>query len=351
MVMDTEQMIADLSMPGAYPEPASNVKLVQTHISWVFIGDQFVYKLKKPVDFGFLDFTSLEKRNYYCHQEVKLNRRLAKDVYLGVWSVVFDGEHYKIGAETEAEIGVGDQGDFLEPIEYAVKMRVVPEHVLLKNKFKAGTLSTDDIQRTALAIAKFHKNTARSAEIDKFGTIDKVRFNTDENFQQTQEFIGRSIDEEQFSALKLWTDSFYKDNSELFLDRINAGRIRDCHGDLHMEHVCLTEPIKIIDCIEFNQRFRYSDTASDLAFLLMDLEYHGGTRFSEILYDSYRKYLGEKASDLELIVKYYKVYRAYVRGKVTSFRLNDPNIADSDKNEAKSVAQKYFALAYDYIKT
>jgi len=266
---------------------------------------------------------------------------------------VFDGKHYKIGAQSDTDAGPssGMESDALEPMEYAVKMRVVPENVLLKNKFKAGTLSTDDIQRTAMVIAKFHKNTGRSTEIDKFGTIEKVRFNTDENFLQTQEFIGSSISEEQFNTLKMWTDDFYKDNTELFQDRINAGRIRDCHGDLHMEHVCLTEPIKIIDCIEFNQRFRYSDTASDLAFLLMDLEYHGGNRFSEILYDSYRKYSGEKGSDLELIVKYYKVYRAYVRGKVTSFRLNDPSISVSEKNEAKSVAQKYFALAYEYVRS
>ena len=117
-----------------------------------------------------------------------------------------------------------------------------------------------------------------------------------------------------------------------------------------MEHICLTDPITIIDCIEFNERFRYSDTASDLAFLLMDLEYHGGERFAEQLYNSYKNYSGEKGTELELVIKYYKVYRAYVRGKVTSFQLDDSNISEAKKKDAQKIAQKYFELAYNYIK-
>lgn len=344
MAKDNEEMISDLQKSTAYPEPTSNVKFVQTHISWVFICDDFVYKLKKPVNFGFLDFTTLEKRNYYCHQEVLLNQRLAKDVYLGVFPVIFDGTNYRFGSEADPKRSSTD----LEPVEYAVKMRVIPDELLLKNRFKNGMLTEDDIYRTSNAIAKFHNTATRSKEIDKFGSLKTVKFNTDENFHQTENFIGSSITEEQYSTIKKWTSAFYGDHGELFQERINAGRVRDCHGDLHMEHICLTKPIKIIDCIEFNQRFRYSDTASDLAFLLMDLEYHNGHKFAELLYRSYRKYSAEKAADLELIVKYYKVYRAYVRGKVTSFRLNDPNISDSEKNEAKNIALKYFKLAYIY---
>ena len=338
--MDIEELLKDLQDPSAYLEKTATVKLIQTHISWVFICDNFVYKLKKPVNFGFLDFETLEKRKYYCQQEVVLNKRLAEDVYIGVSYVVLDQGNYR----------VIDTLENLEPIEYAVKMRVIPDEVLLKNRFKSDLLTVDDIDRTAKAIANFHATTERSLEINKFGSLETVKFNTDENFAQTEEFMGKSITGEQFNALKEWTDEFYKNNTLLLNHRISEGRIRDCHGDLHMEHICLTEPIKIIDCIEFNDRFRYSDTASDLAFILMDLEYHGGQQFAGHLYDGYKKYSGEAGSEFDMILKYYKIYRAYVRGKVTSFQLNDPNISDEKKEEAKNIAQKYFELAYSYIK-
>jgi aminoglycoside phosphotransferase family enzyme len=337
--MDIEKLLNDLQMTNAFPEPTDSVKLIQTHISWVFICDNYVYKLKKPVNFGFLDFETLEKRKFYCHQEVELNKRLAEDVYLGVVSVVLDNDMYKII----------DQPDERKPIEYAVKMRVIPDDVLLKNRFKNGLLTESDIDKTAKTIVNFHATAEHSPDIDKFGTLEIVKFNTDENFAQTEEFIGKSITNEKFNALKSWTDEFYKDQTELLNHRISAGRIRDCHGDLHMEHICLTDPIKIIDCIEFNDRFRYSDTASDLAFLLMDLEFHGGGQFANQLYDFYKKYSGEAGSEFDLILKYYKIYRAYVRGKVSSFQLNDPNISDDKKEDARSMAQKYFDLAYKYI--
>lgn len=337
--MGTDQMIQDLQSPAAYPEATDSVQLVQTHISWVFICDEFVYKLKKPMDFGFLDFTSLDKRKHYCEKEVDLNRRLAKDVYLGVFPVILEGDKHKIATSAGSS----------EPVEYAVKMRVLPTELLMKTKFNSGTLSENDIDRTAKVIADFHAIAAQSTEINQFGTLATVKFNTDENFQQTQEFIGNSIRQEQFDALKTWTDKFYEDNASLLQKRIAADRIRDCHGDLHMEHICLTDPITIFDCIEFNDRFRYSDIASDVAFLMMDLEYHGGAKFAVQLYDSYKKYSGETGSDLDLIIKYYKVYRAYVRGKVTSFQLNDPNISVDRKEAARKTAQKYFDLAYKYI--
>jgi aminoglycoside phosphotransferase family enzyme len=341
--MNTETMISDLENTDAYPEPTGTVKLVQTHISWVFICDEFVYKLKKPVNFGFLDFSTLEKRKHFCHQEVKLNSRLAKDVYLGVAPVIIRDGKYKIA-------GLNNDHDDAEIVEYAVKMRLIPDDLLLKNRFTIGTLTELDMDRIAKAIAEFHKLAERSHEIDKFGSLATVKFNTDENFQQTEEHISSAILREQYDALKNWTDVFYQQHGDLFHERIKGGHIRDCHGDLHMEHICLTEPITIIDCIEFNERFRYSDTASDLAFLLMDLEYHDGGRFAEQLYEQYKKYSGEVDAELELILKYYKVYRAYVRGKVNCFQLNDPNISEERKAEVKKTAQKYFNLAYNYIK-
>jgi aminoglycoside phosphotransferase family enzyme len=329
-------MIDDLLNKSSYPEPTNEIKLIQTHISIVFICDTFVYKIKKPVNFGFLDFSSLEKRKYFCNKEVELNSRFSKDVYLGVCPVTFDGKNHSID-------GMG------ETVDYAVKMRKISDKDLLKTRFKNKTLTKNDINRVSKAIADFHKRSKKSEEIDQFGKLKTVKFNTDENFQQTEEFIGSSITEKQFNDLKNWTSEFYKKHSNLFQKRINEGKIRDCHGDLHMEHIVLTDPIIIFDCIEFNDRFRYSDTLSEIAFLLMDLEYNSGNDFAEKLHSSYLNFADENYDETLNLINYYKVYRAYVRGKVTSFILNDKNVSIDKKNEAKDIAQKYFSLAYSYI--
>jgi hypothetical protein len=335
--MEQLKMIEDLMNPSVFPESTKKVTLAQTHISNVFIGDEFVYKIKKPVNFGFLDFSTLEKRKYYCNKEVELNSRFSKDVYLGVFPVKYDGEKYTINGEGKV-------------VDYAVKMRRLSDEDLLKTRFKKNTVTTEDIQRIGRAIAGFHKNSKRSEEIDEFGKIENIRFNTDENFEQTMDFIGDSITKEQYQRLKKWTDSFYNRHKELFTQRIKNGKIRDCHGDLHMEHICLTDPIIIFDCIEFNDRFRYSDILSEIAFLLMDLEFNNGKKLAEQLCETYLSHAGEKLdNDIYDLIKFYKVYRAYVRGKVTSFILKDSSVSDDKKNEARTTAQQYFTLANLYI--
>ena len=335
--MGLEKMIDDLKQPSTYPEPTKNINFVQTHISNVFIGDDFVYKIKKPVNFGFLDFSTLEKRKYYCNQEVKLNSRFSKDVYIGVYPITFDGNKYSID-------GTG------EIVDYAVKMRRISDDDLLKTRYKKNLITLEDMQRIGKAIANFHKNSKRSDEIDKFGSLETIKFNTDENFEQTKEFIGNSISKDQYNGLKNWTENFYKENKHLFDQRVKDGKIRDCHGDLHMEHIVLTDPIIIFDCIEFNERFRYSDIVSDIAFLQMDLEFNGGKNFSEQLNKSYLENIGEKDDEVTNdLIKFYKIYRAYVRGKVTSFILNDSTISDEKKTQARNTAQKYFDLAHSYI--
>jgi len=327
-------LIDDLMLSDAYPECPNEVTLAQTHISNVFIGDEFVYKVKRPMNFGFLDFSTLEKREHFCNEEVRLNSRFSNDVYLGVHPVTFDGVRHRIEGDGEV-------------VDYAVKMRRLPLDALMKSRFKEGTITPSDIERIAKAIADFHRSSTRSDKIDEFGTLKVVKFNTDENFEQTAGFVGRSIQQEQYDALRDWTDRFYKENKDLLEKRIQEKKVRDCHGDLHMEHICLTDPVIIFDCIEFNERFRYSDTASDIAFLLMDLEYNGGKALSDELFKAYLRLAGE--DDLSQILTYYKVYRAYVRGKVTSFILDDKEIPDEKKLEALKVASKYFTLAHSYI--
>ena len=328
-------IINDLQHTDALPDKTESVSVVQTHISIVFVADDFVYKVKKPVNFGFLDFTTLEKREFYCHQEIKLNRRLSKDIYLEVLPVVVVSGRHIIG-EASGEI-----------VDYAVKMRRIPEDTLMKSLFGKGALTREHLSEVSRTLAKFHQDTVRNPEIDRFGMPDQFRINTDENFSQVEKYIGISIQVDEFNALKLWTDAFYKEQKDLFLSRLEAERIRDCHGDLHMEHICFFEGVSMIDCIEFNDRFRYSDTVADIAFLLMDLEYHGGKDEAAVLWQFYKKFAGEK--NVDSLLTFYKIYRAFVRGKVDSFQIDDINIGKDKKEQARQRAKRYFELACSYI--
>ena len=330
-------MIDHLLNPTSLPDKTRHVSVVQTHISMVIVADEYVYKLKKPVDFGFLDFSSLSKRRHYCHQEVKLNQRLAPDVYLGVVSILPDDGGYRMEAD-EGQAGV---------VEYAVRMRRIPQDVLMKSVFDKGALRDDHLKEIAAVLAGFHNGAQRSAKIDEFGAPRAFRINTDENFEQTKKYIGITIDKADFESLSEWTAAFYVTKGDLFQARIAAQKIRDCHGDLHMEHVCLLKPVTIIDCIEFNERFRYTDTIADIAFLLMDLEYRDGGAFAESLWKYYQASASETGMDA--LLTFYKVYRAYVRGKVISFQLDDEHIDVEAKQSAALAAKKYFKLARSYI--
>ncbi len=327
-------MIDDLLQPASLPDKTENISLVQTHISLVFVADNFVYKIKKAVNFGFLDFSTLEKREHYCHQEIKLNRRLSPDLYVGVLPIHFDGKRYTVGK---------GRGDI---VEYAVKMKRIPDEMLMRSLFSRGELRVKHLKEIAQVLARFHQNAQGSPGIDKFGRPEAFKINTDENFEQTEKYVGLTIKKKDFNAIHEWTNIFYKENRGLFQDRIDEGKIRDCHGDLHMEHICLEEPISVFDCIEFNDRFRYTDTVADIAFLLMDLEYRGGEDFSDRLWDLYAELTGDKGMDF--LLTFYKVYRAYVRGKVNSFQLDDEHIGAREKEEAAQTAKKYFQLARSY---
>ena len=328
-------IIDDLKNPESLPDKTEKVSVLQTHISIVFVADEWVYKVKKPVNFGFLDFSTLEKREYYCHQEVKLNKRLAEDIYRDVLSVTFEGKKFTM------RDGPG------KVVDYAVKMKRIPDDILMKSLFEKGELTRGHIKTVADVLARFHFSALRNPEIDKFGEPEIFKVNTDENFEQVKKYIGVSVPKHEFEALKKWTDDFYNANRSLFFQRIKEGKIRDCHGDLHMEHICFTKDLSIIDCIEFNDRFRYSDTVADIAFLLMDLEYHGGKDKATDLWSYYKKSSNE--SEVESLLIFYKVYRAFVRGKVNSFQVDDENINADNKEGAVQRARKYFQLAFSYI--
>lgn len=329
------ELIQALYNPQAYPEPPSTVELVQTQISYVFLAGDLVYKIKKPVDFGFLDYTTLEKRFDMCTKEVELNRRLCKNTYLGVVPVTLENGRYIVGGPGEA-------------VEYAVKMRRLPQEAMLDNLLIAKRVTPEMITEVAGIMADFHRRATTSPEIAEIGGINAVIKNTSENFEQTAPHIGTTISSNTYRKIKEYTEDFIITNRELFLKRMADGRIRDCHGDLHAAHVCFHNGICIYDCIEFIDRLRYTDVVADIAFLAMDLDRYQRPDLAEIFVNNYVKLSG----DMELmeLLGFYKCYRAYVRGKIGCSQYEDPHIPESEKGEILATTHNYFRLAESYIK-
>jgi aminoglycoside phosphotransferase family enzyme/predicted kinase len=332
--MEFSSLVAALQNPKIYPERPANVELVQTHVSAIFFAGEHVYKVKKPVNFGFLDFTTLEKRKYYCQQEVDLNRRLAKEVYLGVVEI---RSHQGL-----LVIGEG-QG---EVIEYAVKMKRLPLDCMMDQWLTREAITPAVAEKIAAKIAGFHAQAATSPEISKFGNIHTIRGNLEENFSQTKKYVGRLLPQDLYEETIEANRRFLEHHLPLFQKRITDGKIRDCHGDLHLQHICLGKEITIFDCIEFNRRFRYSDVAADIAFLLMDLDYHRQSLLSSDLASHYLRISRDWL--LYLLLDFYKSYRAYVRGKVTSFRMEDRNISAQEKASSREEAGRYYRLSHTY---
>jgi aminoglycoside phosphotransferase family enzyme/predicted kinase len=334
--MATEQpptLVESLLRPEAYPDPVSHVELVETYISYLFLTGRYVYKVKKPVDYGFLDFTTLDQRRCYCHQEVKLNRRLSPEVYLGVVEI----------REQDGQYAIDGPGP---TVEYAVKMLQLPRQRAMNALLREGKVSEDDIRRLAAKIADFHRRAETSPEITRQGGLEVVRQNVEENFSQTEKFVGTCLSSDAFDDLAAYSRAFLEVKEGLLRRRAREGCIRDCHGDLHTAQIFLENGISIIDCIEFNDRFRCSDVAEDIAFLAMDLDYYGRPDLSQLLMDTYVQESGD--SGVLDLLGFFKCYRAHVRGKVTSFRLDDPALFAAEKRETLASAQAYFQLARSY---
>ncbi len=319
--------------PDCYPHPVDTVRLVQTHISFVLLAGDFVYKFKKPVNFGFLDFSTLEKRKYCCEQELALNRRLCPEIYLGLVRV----------NEDDGIINFDGQGSL---VEYGVKMQRMPEDRMMARIIDRGELQVDHIQALVDVLVPFYETAERTSEIDTFGTAEAVSVNVLENFDQTQNFIdGRVLTQRQFDCISAYARSVLA-QTDIFQARIDAGRIRDCHGDLYSANICLADKVYIYDCIEFNERFRYCDVASDVAFLAMDLDFHDLPELSKLFIDRFCVLSGDDG--LRRMLNFYTCYRAYVRGKIGLFTAADPAVDAEVKKTSQEAAAAYFSLACRY---
>ena len=331
--MQTQKQVVDALLTSkAYPEDAGKIELIQTHISFVFLTKNFVYKVKKAVDFGFLDFSTLEKRRMFCEKELELNRRLCPDIYLKV-----------VPINKSAFIKIEGDG---EPVEYALKMKRLPQERIMTMLLHENKVDKKTIDELAKIIARFHSNAQANAEINEFGSIKIIRTNWDENFAQTEKYIGQTIADAEYAFLEGKVNGFMDANGALFESRIRDNRISDCHGDLHSGNIFITDKICIFDAIEFNDRFRYSDVASDVAFLAMDLDFQRRPDLADYLIERYAVY--SKDRGLTRVLAFYECYRAYVRGKVISFRLDDPNVSTEEKTAATKEAEAYFKLAAEY---
>ena len=319
----------------AYPEHPRSVTLLQTHVSWIFLTDSHAYKIKKPVDFGFLNFSSIDRRRFYCNEEVRLNRRLCPDIYEGVVEL------------RDTPSGPAFFGD--GPImDYAVRMKRLPAERMLDRMLDNGEVSAAELREVANVIADFHLTAATSPSIAEYGRLDGIIFNWQENINQMLPFENSILTAEDREVIKHWVFSFTSNNGELFAQRIADGFVRECDGDIHLENICMTDQgIRIFDCIEFNERFRCCDTAADIAFLLMDLDYHGRHDLAEEVINRYCETTGD--SGIKSLIVFYKVYRAFVRGKVESFRFGDPEIDQHERERANGRAVRYFRLARGYI--
>lgn len=332
--MDQAQ-IAALLNPAVYPVRTGSVQHLQTHISHLFLTDEEVYKIKKPVDFGFLDFTTLELRHHFCREELRLNRRLSPDIYREVVALRDDGTG---GLRFDGTGAVR---------EYAVRMRRMPAERMMSRLLDEGRVAAEEIDQIAARVASFHAAAACDERIAAFGSPAALRRNWEENLRQTEPYRGRTLSAADHRLIGAWALQLLDERTALFAARQQGGFIRECDGDLHSENICLDGQVHIFDCIEFSERFRMSDTSADVAFLAMDLEQHGRRDLAERFVERYQASSGD--AGLRELLPFYLVNRAFIRGKVESFRLDDPLIPEEERQAAAGRARRFFRLARGYI--
>jgi aminoglycoside phosphotransferase family enzyme/predicted kinase len=330
-------LVQHMLQPGFYPHAVTEpIQLMQTHVSYVLLTGEYVYKLKKSVNFGFLDFSTLEKRQQFCHEELRLNQRGAAELYLDVLPITQAGEQFVLGGDGE-------------PVEYAVKMQQFPQETLLSEMYDRGELTEHHLEELAKVLADFHKKAPTSDYILSFGEVEQIRQAIDENYDQTVNYIGVAQTQQQFDETKAYTDKLFAEQQALFDSRVQNKWIRECHGDVHLRNICFWKnKVLLFDCIEFNEPFRFVDVMFDVAYIVMDFDARKRPDLSNLFLNTYL----EQTGDWEglQVLPLYLSRQSYVRAKVTSFLLDDPSIPEAVKQESKETASRYYQLAWDYTR-
>ncbi len=321
--------------PAFYPHPAQDpIQLIQTHISYILLTGDYAYKVKKPLDFGFLNFTTLEQRRHFCQEELRMNQRGAPGLYLQVLPIF----------QTNGRFQFNGSGEL---VEYALQMRQFPQEQLFSNLFERGELTPALMEELGRVVATFHAQAETNDYIRSFGRPERVREAFDENYAQTQRYVGGPQTAQQYRETQAYTDRFFAERQELFQQRIEQDRIRECHGDLHLRNICFWEgKILLFDCIEFNEAFRFVDVMYDVSYAVMDLDARHRPDLGNVYLNTYL----EETGDWEglKILPIYLNRQAYVRAKVTSFLLEDPTATEETKATAFRTAARYYRLAWEY---
>jgi len=327
-------MIQGLLRPDAYSHETGTIRLVETHCAWVLLTGQYVYKVKKPVNFGFLDYSTLEKRHFFCTEEVRLNRRFAPDIYLGVVTITGTPAHPQLDGDGKL-------------LDYAVRMRQFPDNNLLSQLATRQALNTTHIDQLVQTLGNFHRNTDRATPADKLGDPARAHHWVRENYRHIEPLLTSADQPDTVEPLRQWSEDEYARLQDRLQARKDAGAIRECHGDLHLGNITLLDGrVTPFDCIEFNPELRWIDVFSEVAFLLMDLDDHGQTQFAHRFLNGYLQDSGDYPG-LE-VLRYYRVYRAMVRAKVAVLTRQQSATGSAEHTRASGEYRQYVKLAQGY---
>jgi len=316
----SSQIVEALQRKEAYDEKVRYIKTIETHISTVFLTGTYAYKVKKPVKFNFLDYSSLAKRKMFCLKEVEINSHLSPDLYVGV-----------VPIRKGTIIAIGGKG---RVIEYAVKMHEIPQRYMMSRLLRKKKVDDRHIRKIAEKIVSFHRTYGATEEAEKYGGYAWVAKNCMDNFSDTKHLEGKVIPHSVFHKTQEKTLLFLEENRGLFEERVREGRIRATHGDLHSGNIFISDKIYIFDAVEFNPEIYCTDVAVEVAFLCMDLDLYD-RRLSRLFAEAYVSLSHDRR--LLSLLTFYKCYRAMVRVKINGF---------STKTHA--LAQKYSNLAAEY---
>ncbi|OGA53604.1 MAG: hypothetical protein A3F74_02200 [Betaproteobacteria bacterium RIFCSPLOWO2_12_FULL_62_58] len=327
-----DEKVAFLRSPGAYPARPAGIEVIETHMSWVFLTDELVYKLKKPVRYEFLDFSTIEARRQNCEREVQLNRRLAGDVYYGVVPLIMSADR---------NLQLGGDGSI---VDWLVKMRRLPAHRMLDAAIRGRTVGAEDVRRLSHLLSEFYQRSAPVAvsEAEYRGRFEsEIRANHAELSKPDYELSTPQID-----RLTQAQRRFLSANADLLERRARDGKIVDAHGDLRPEHICLTAEPKIIDCLEFKREFRLLDPVDEFAYLAMECERLGGAPVGDQVLRQYLEATGDTVPDK--LIWFYKAFRACLRARIAIWHIADHEVRDTDKWCRR--ANDYLELAESYVR-
>jgi len=333
--------ISKMLHADVYDHPVQSLELIETHISWVVLTGEVAYKIKKPVNFGFLDFSTLVRRKHYCEQELKLNQRLTTNIYIEVVGIL----------EQHNKLLVGKT----DGIEYAIKMKQFPQAAQLDNMLAAGVLNVGHMDAIATLIADFHQRIDVAEKDSTYGTPESLYQPVEENFSQIKQQLDTAKYDQILAELTQWSESTFSHLTTVFTQRKQQGYIRECHGDMHLRNMLWLEDDSIegstkgpmaFDCIEFNENLRWIDVISEVAFLVMDLQDRKQFKLANRFLNSYLEKTGDYAG--LSILPFYLCYRAMVRAKVAILRLHQAGLSEKDKIQLFEEFETYLKLANGY---